>query len=276
MVSQLLKIITVKPSFDYIKNVYEPCLERYLKNPQTIRNAINSINNGRKILQSNEEVDTYIAFYGAQHYYKLVEAFDALDISRFCDRELEIISYGCGAATDTCSLISYCRSKQINLLFKNLTLIEPSRIALERGIEYLNAAISNEEYKQIKINLVNKYLDNLEKKDIYSECKALKIHIFSNILDLDVINLNDLASIIKNTQSGINYFICISPKKYGGQQRIDDFYQEIFKLIQRASISNIDTNNTDFKQTIWSMKENCYTDNFIIDRYHKIFEIKFT
>jgi hypothetical protein len=112
-------------------------LERYLRNSKNVGDALNSINNGRKILESDEEVDTYIAFYGAQHYYKLMEAFDAIDMSKFCDRELEIFSYGCGAATDICSLISYCRSKQIKLPFKNLTLIEPSRIALQRGIEYI-------------------------------------------------------------------------------------------------------------------------------------------
>ncbi|MEM8721607.1 MAG: hypothetical protein AAGE84_20315 [Cyanobacteria bacterium P01_G01_bin.39] len=80
-------------------------------------------------MQSEKEVDAYIAFYGAQHYYKLEEAFKALDILKeFNEQQLNIFSYGCGAATDTCSLISYCKTQQVNLPFKRLTLIEPSKI----------------------------------------------------------------------------------------------------------------------------------------------------
>ncbi len=75
MVSQLLKISPIKPSFDYIKDIYESCLERYLQNPKNMGYALDSINNGRKILESDDEVDTYIAFYGAHHYYKLVDRF---------------------------------------------------------------------------------------------------------------------------------------------------------------------------------------------------------
>jgi hypothetical protein len=227
MVSQLLRISPIKPSFDYIIDIYEVCLKRYLQNPKNVSNALNSINNGRKILLSNEEVDTYIALYGAHHYYKLVEAFDALDISKFDEQQLEIFSYGCGAATDTCSLISYCRSKQINLPFKNLTLIEPSRFAIKRGVEYINQALSPEELGEIKIKEIYKTLNELEENDISSESENLKLHVFSNVLDIEEINLHNLTSLIKKTQKGDNYFICINPKNLESISRIDDFYSEL-------------------------------------------------
>lgn len=268
MVSQLLRVSPVKPDFNYIKDVYEVCLEKYLQNPQKVFDVINSINHGRKILISNEEVDTYIAFYGIQHYYKLIEAIDALDISKFEDKQLEIFSYGCGAATDTCSLISYCRSKQINLPFKKLTLIEPSLIALKRGIEYINQALCPEELKKIRIKPVNKYLENLGKSDVSSECTTSKIHIFSNILDLQSIDLNDLASLILTTQTGNNYFMCISPIRYDGRTRIKTFYQIVSNSVM---VNNICTKDTGIRNKVWSMKKNDYDNNYYIDRYHKIF-----
>ncbi|PSB08858.1 hypothetical protein C7B62_15235 [Pleurocapsa sp. CCALA 161] len=271
MVSQLKKISPVnpvKPDFNYIKDVYEVCLEKYLANPKTVSSALRLIDHGRKILQYNEEVDTYIAFYGAQHYYKLIEAFNALDMSIFRDQKLEIISYGCGAATDACSLISYCRSKQINLPFNALILIEPSQIALERGIQYINQALYLEESKKIKINKVNKSLESLEENDIFSNSKITKLHVFSNILDLQEINLQKLVSLLKNTQVETNYFICISPKNYNGNQRIDTFYQNMSSAF---NLSTISTNNFNFKQRVWSMKNNRYVDDYSIDRYHKIF-----
>ncbi len=272
MVSQLEKISPVNPvnpDFNYIKDVYEVCLKKYLANPKTVSSALRLIDHGRKILQYNEEVDTYIAFYGAQHYYKLIEAFNALDMSIFCDQKLEIISYGCGAATDACSLISYCRSKQINLPFNALILIEPSQIALERGIQYINQALYLEESKNIKINKVNKSLGSLEENDIFSNSKIAKLHVFSNILDLQEINLQKLVSLLKNTQVETNYFICISPKNYNGNQRIDTFYQNMSSAF---NLSTISTNNFNFKQRVWSMKNNRYIDDYSIDRYHKIFK----
>lgn len=271
MVSQLERISLnpVKPNFNYIKDVYEVCLEKYLAAPKTVNSALGLIDHGRKILQSDEEVDTYIAFYGAQHYYKLIEAFNALDLSRFYDQKLKIISYGCGAATDTCSLINYCRLEQINLPFNAVTLIEPSQIALKRGVQYINQALSVEELNRIIIKKVNKSLEKLEEKDIFSDSKIIKLHIFSNILDLETINLTNLVSLIKNTQVGTNYFICISPKRYNGNRRANAFYQTMSSIF---NLSTISINNLNFKQRVWSMKNNCYIDNYSIDRYHKIFK----
>ncbi len=272
MVSQLLKISPIKPSFDYIKDIYESCLERYLQNPKNMGYALDSINNGRKILESDDEVDTYIAFYGAHHYYKLVEAFHALDMSRFCDRQLEIFSYGCGAATDTCSLISYCRAKAIKLPFKKLTLIEPSKIGLQRGIKYIQEALSDEELNKINIKQIHKTLQELEEYDLNSESEIQKLHVFSNILDLQEINLDNLALMLKKTQKEYNYFICVNPKDQEGQskRRIDDFYNKLSNLFKMLDISINDKNITSKK--IWIMRNNHFSDQYPIYRYHRIFQ----
>lgn len=269
MVSQLERISLVKPDFNYIKDVYEVCLAKYLADPKTVSDALRLIGNGRKILQSDKEVNTYIAFYGAHHYYKLVEAFDALDMSIFCNQKLEVISYGCGAATDTCSLISYCRSKQINLPFSVLTLIEPSQIALERGIEYIKQALSIEEFNEIKINKVDKVLNNLQNNDFYFESETVRLHIFSNVLDIESINLNNLALLIQNTQKTINYFICINPQNYTSNRRIDEFYEKMVNLfkIQEISKNDLEING----KKIWMMTNNQYI-NCSIPRYHRIFK----
>lgn len=80
---------------------------RYLKNPKYTGNlslARTNISSGRKILINDEEVDVYIALYKAHHYYKLNSAFDAVDLSKLEGKRLEVFSYGCGLATDTCVL----------------------------------------------------------------------------------------------------------------------------------------------------------------------------
>ena len=63
MVYQISRASSVQPNFNYIKDVYEVCLNKYLQYPQNLFNALNSIDNGRKIITSEREVDTYISLY---------------------------------------------------------------------------------------------------------------------------------------------------------------------------------------------------------------------
>ena len=270
MVYQISNDILVKNNFNYIKDVYEVCLNRYLQHPQNLSNALKYINNGRKILTSEKEVDTYISLYGAHHYYKLIEAFDALNLNRFNNTCIETISYGCGAATDTCSLISYCYTKNINLLVNNITLIEPSFTALERGVKYIQQSLSYQIFDRLNIKKIYKLIEKLEDNDLTSNSEAIKIHIFSNILDINSIDLLSLASVIHKTQKGSNYFICINPKNLESKSRIDCFYNILsshFKLI------DIDINDRDIiGKPIWMMKYNRYTVRSPIYRYHRIFK----
>lgn len=269
MVNQLSRVSLTNPTFNYIRDIYEVCLEKYLNNKSS---TFSSINHGRKILQFEEEVDAYIAFYGAQHYYKLEEAFKALNISRFHNQQLNIFSYGCGAATDTCSLISYCRKQQIHLPFKKLTLIEPSQVALQRGIDYIKQSLSIEESKIINIKSLNKHINELENRDIYDDSLNSKLHVFSNVLDIEEINLNKIANLILTNCRTNNYFLCISPKKYNGKVRVDDFYKEISSQVTCYTIG---INNENFLRKIYLMKKESYIDNFSIDRYHRIFKTNF-
>ena len=202
-----------RPTFNYLEEVYQDCLRRYRNNPKynvDYPGASNDINKGRKILESDEEVDTYIALYGAHHYYKLISAFDALDLSKFTGKSFDILSYGCGPATDTCVLINYLVSNQINLSIESLTLIEPSITSLQRGMQYVQSAMIKRQ-ADLKIKKINKALEELEVSDISSQPQTVKLHVFSNILDLEQINLDKLAMLLKNSQKGANYFICVSP-----------------------------------------------------------------
>jgi hypothetical protein len=82
-----------RPTFNYLIDVYEDCLIRYLDNPKyrgNLKLALANTSNGRKILTNDEEVDVYIALYGAHHYYKLHSAFETLDISKFRGKKIEI------------------------------------------------------------------------------------------------------------------------------------------------------------------------------------------
>lgn len=258
-----------RPTFNYFEEIYTHCLRKYHNNPKysDYRRALADTSNGRKILQHDEEVDTYIALYGAQHYHKLNSAYDTLDLSRFEGKTLEIFSYGCGPATDTCVLISYSISKQINLNIQCITLIEPSYVSLNQGERYVQSTLTHNQ-TGLKIRKINKTLEYLDISDISSQPQNAKLHIFSNILDIEQINLAQLANLLKDSQKGANYFICISPKLYNGKARIDQFCSIMSGLFNISHISVIDEG---VRGRVWRMKEGGFVDNQYIDRYQRIF-----
>lgn len=248
-------------AFDYLTVVYQECLDNHLKNPkyQNLSTTLSDISNGTKILENDGQVDAYIALYGAQHYYKLVSAFDNLELSNFIGKSLEFISYGCGPATDTCVLKSYLTSKQINLDIKSVTLIEPSLASLKRGKEYVQSAF--------KIREVNKTINELNINDIASQPDTVKLHVFSNILDIKDIDLERLANLLKESQKGANYFVCISPTRYN-EKRIDNFYDIMSNLFE---ISDISITDETIKGRVYHMKQGGFNNSYPIDRYERIF-----
>lgn len=258
-----------RPTFSYLSDVYENCLIRYLDNPRyrgNLKLALANTSNGRKILTNDEEVDVYIALYGAHHYYKLHSAFDALALSNFIGKHLEIFTYGCGPATETCVLIDYLISKNIDLAIKRITLIEPSFSSLQRGEQYVKSTFITS-YRGLEIKIINKTLEFLDTNDVNSKTETVKLHIFSNILDVEQVDLKSLAVLIKNSQKGANYFICVSPNFSSAKQRLDKFYHLMSELFQ---ISNISVNAECVKGRLWLMTQGRFVDRQI-DRYQRIF-----
>ena len=251
-----------KPTFNYLEQVYADCLKKYNSQNRNLSQTLADISNGIKILDNDQQVNAYIALYGAQHYYKLVSAFDSLDLSKFVGKTLEIFSYGCGPATDTCVLISHLMSQEINLNIESVTLIEPSAISLNRGKNYIESALIDK-HLALKINLVNRKIDNLDAIDVTSQVQTVKIHIFSNILDIKEVSFKRLVDLLKISQKGSNYFLCTSPKRYGAVERIDDFHSTMSRQFQISDISKTDSN---LRGKVWYMKEGKYNDNYLIDK----------
>ena len=106
--------------------------------------------------------------------------------------------------------------------------------------------------------------------NIYNDSQRPKLHVFSNIINLQEINLKFLASLIGRNNSEINYFVCISPKNYGGEERICSFYKEMANYVQLTDRSTADTN---LKRRIYMIKDGGkWIDDYYVDRYHKIFQ----
>jgi hypothetical protein len=158
-----------------------------------------SLQRGVQVLTEPNQLIAYLNSFGNMHYSKIDSALGAFqdDILNKID---EIYDWGCGQG-----LASYILSEKYPKINAKISLIEPSEIALKRAALHLKK-LGNQ-----NIVTINKDLDSLLIKDFSSSGNLLKVHLFSNILDIDLFSMPQLIQLIKKSFSGINYFICVSP-----------------------------------------------------------------
>ena len=193
-----------------------------------------SLGRGVEIIDDPQMLFQYVKSYGNMHKEKLIAAFDIINFKQLESENIEIIDWGCGQALATLVLLEYLTKNKINLDIKTIRLIEPSEIALKRGLLYLNGWSS-----KIKIKPIYKDLDSLQDQDIITNNKAIKIHLFSNIIDIPSFKLNALIAKIKKTQVDVNYFFCVSPYIDESKNiRIETFYNNFEENYETTLLSN--------------------------------------
>jgi hypothetical protein len=201
-----------------------------------IRVPFDNLDSGTRVLSNESECIRYIALYGGHHFYKLQAAYASTRFENIEGRDIEVFDWGCGQALATCALIDYFIEKNINLNVLSITLIEPSTIALKRGRNLVQQMFQNKNSTDSTVRLVNKYMDNLASTDLVSEPNTIKIHLFSNIIDVEAFDLRQLYQLMVTSFQGINRVICTSPDN-GRKQRLETFY-DLFLQSHQVSKSS--------------------------------------
>lgn len=164
-----------------------------------------SLGRGVSILKTEEQLFAYLYSYGDMHSAKLREAFSILDYKEITP-DLNIIDWGCGQAIGSMVLMDNFQSLEISKLIRKVILIEPSEICLKRASLHMSKYCPT-----TKITTINKEIDDLVDGDLHHELVGTKVHIFSNILDIDGFSINNILNIIDKNFKGTNYFVCVSP-----------------------------------------------------------------
>ncbi|MCD8408531.1 hypothetical protein LNI96_11445 [Tenacibaculum dicentrarchi] len=162
-----------------------------------------SLQRGVKILTEENQLFSYLYSYGKMHHNKMTSSFEYLPEELF-NSDIEIIDWGCGQGLASISFLDHFKDS-ISLVSQT-TLIEPSEIALKRASLHVKKFDD-----KIKIKTINKDLDSLFNSNFNTINTTKKIHLFSNILDIDLFSLTNLIELIENTFNGENYFVCASP-----------------------------------------------------------------
>lgn len=165
----------------------------------------NSLWHGVAILESESQMYSYMNSFGSSHHAKMLSALEKISFNEI-KSDVELFDWSCGQGLASMIFYEYLQSNSINLNIKSVTLIEPSNICLKR------AALHVQHFdKTCNIRTVCKDIDSLRNNDVKSTQDNIKIHFFSNILDVDDFLITNLFELIENTQKGLNYFVCVSP-----------------------------------------------------------------
>lgn len=166
----------------------------------------NELGRGVSILDSQDQMLQYLYSFGHMHEAKLVSAFESIDFSRFDGEQLELIDWGCGQGIASLLFHEFAYKKNCHPTIESVTLVEPSELCIRRAALHIREIL-----RPNKIYTLNSTLDELSYSRIKTTNSNIKIHLFSNILDVESFSLALLTQGIKSNYGGLNYFVCVSP-----------------------------------------------------------------
>jgi len=222
-----------------IKRAYELLPIEKKKKPWTF------VNHGIGLLQTEDELNCYLAAYGKMHQEKIRTALSALkNPSETLNKNYQIIDWGSGQGLATLCFFDFLEENNILYKPKKVVLIEPSNQALKRAREYIDL----KGYKDVEVHTINKFLNDVELSDI-SSSNSKTLNFFSNILDIETINLEKIARLLKNNLIGEQFFFCVGPLNTNST-RIDKFA----KLLDFTDEQIIGSNQGRLKTTRGTIK----------------------
>lgn len=176
---------------------------------------------GINLLASDVALNCYMSAYGDMHVTKCRAAmmnFPFNDIQG----SIEIVDWGCGQGIGSATIIEVLRQRNLLQWLRKVTLIEPSRSAIERA----NDNIRTLTHDTVEIDVKNLFLpaNGIAEGETLSPIGYRYnnvIHIFSNILDVTTIDLGAVARMVASAH-GKHFVLCIGPQN-GAAYRLEKF-----------------------------------------------------
>ena len=178
-----------------------------------------SLKRGIELLDSDAQMKCYLYSFGKMHQAKIYKALSCICPSAYASDGFDIVDWGCGQGLATICFFDYLREHKIENKVQKVTLIEPSPTTLERAAIHVGAYVN----EKVIVSCIDCYLDDVTPNDIIGD-SPVTLHFFSNILDIDSIDLKSLSEKVGSNILGQHFFFCISPMN-SGNRRIDRFYE---------------------------------------------------
>ena len=191
------------------------------KDKYTCDKIFNELERGKGILDDDNHLNMYLRSFGPMHQAKLLYAFDSIPgIESLFSQKVEIYDWGCGQGTATINLLDYLRAKGVVANISHIHLIDPSQVAVNRASDVIKCYD-----KKYTIHKITKEFDALTSED-FIKSNTRKIHLFSNILDVEFFDIIKFTQLFQESFKGNNIFICVGPY-YTNNRRVDYFIAAI-------------------------------------------------
>ena len=184
---------------------------------RTRRNKLyDDLERGKGILDDDDHQNMYLYSFGKMHKAKLDMAFNSIPVADVFCKEVEVFDWGCGQGIATICLLDFLNEKHIATNIKQIYLVEPSSAATKRASDVIKCY--NPSYN---VSAIIKDFDSLEASD-FKRTDTRKVHLFSNILDVEAFDLAKFIHLFQQLFGNDNYFICVGPY-YSNNRRVDEF-----------------------------------------------------
>ena len=192
------------------------------------------IRRGHKCLTSLEECDIYDCFYGGYFFETLLKVYYRCDhphvpmLKHEFFNNYQVIDWGCGQMNGSLSLLEFIESQGLSTYPQKIIGIDASPISSGRGQGRINQ-FSEERILGINTKIVVQDLNTISNNFIQeiSECGLNTLHLMYNILDVDNFEIEGLANKIRTYFRGNQVFICLSPLKFQGINRMTRFVNQM-------------------------------------------------
>ena len=201
-----------------------------LPRDRTRRNKLyDDLERGKGILDDDDHLNMYLHSFGKMHKAKLDMAFNSMSVVDVFGEEVEVFDWGCGQGTATICLLDFLKEKHIVPNIKQIYLVEPSSAATKRAVEVIRCFNLS-----CGIKTITKYFNSLKMSD-FKKTSTRKIHLFSNILDVEDFALENFIRLFQSSFGNDNYFICVGPY-YSNNKRVDDFVAAMAPDVMYATL----------------------------------------
>jgi len=205
-----------------------------------------SLGRGVAILENDKQMYSYMNSYGSVHQAKMLSALEFVNFSSITNN-IEVFDWSCGQGLASIVLLDYLKTKRHPASISKITLIEPSIICLKRAALHITTFDNS-----IKLSTICKDLDSIALEDIKSNPEWTKVHLFSNILDVETFSLSRLIEKIDCTQKGVNFFICVSPYITDAKtDRVESFMRYFVRKNGSYHLLGEGTNGGRMHDTYW-------------------------
>jgi hypothetical protein len=175
-------------------------------------------------LQQFDDLITYMALYGYAHYQRIYsiihEAAVAAQLKKSQNSNVCVIDYGCGQGIATLAFMDHLIESNIQLKKLKVVLIEPSAVALNRAIHWIQ---KKAKHANIELELITHCctFDELDENVLVQHINSAScFHLLSNILDMyssGTFSLAHLVNIIKKPTS-TSTLLAVSPNFFTGNK----------------------------------------------------------